>query len=208
LGGVAKDLVLPVPKRQRVGEADVITLASDSIEFELNHDQKRWVFNDFDAVFDYIVNITGTQQASYDMFGHSAGAQVLHRYALLSANNKVNRIFAANAGFYTLPTQSIPFPFGLKGLEFNEQRICQALSKKLIILVGEKDNWSGAGGTFLITPETQQQGEGRLQRGKFFVRNSKQLAASLGCTYQWQLRTVANVGHNGYWISQAAAKLL
>ena len=44
------------------------------------------------------------------MFGHSAGAQILHRMVLFAPGSRADRIVAANSGFYTLadPDQALP----------------------------------------------------------------------------------------------------
>ena len=55
---------------------------------------------------------------SYNMFGHSAGAQFVHRFIQFKPLSRVDKAVSANAGWYTLPDTTIDFPYGLKG------RIC------------------------------------------------------------------------------------
>jgi hypothetical protein len=63
----------------------------------------------------------------YYLYGHSAGAQFVHRHlAFICAGGnplRVIRAVAANAGFYTEPTFEVPFPFGFGGTEsvFSEE---------------------------------------------------------------------------------------
>ena len=76
--------------------------------------KEEWIFDDFDRVFDATVKIVGSTEKTYDIFGHSAGGQIAHRLVLFNPNTKVNRIVAANSGWYTLPNFDTEFPYGLK----------------------------------------------------------------------------------------------
>jgi hypothetical protein len=54
--------------------------------------------------------------AGYDMYGHSAGAQFVHRYLQFYDSPKVKKAVAANAGWYTFPNEAINYPYGIKSL--------------------------------------------------------------------------------------------
>ncbi|QDA36850.1 alpha/beta hydrolase (plasmid) [Paracoccus liaowanqingii] len=47
-----------------------------------------------------------------DLFGHSGGAQLAHRFAMLYPN-RIGRLHLAAAGWYCLPDASMPHPYGL-----------------------------------------------------------------------------------------------
>ena len=49
-----------------------------------------------------------------DLFGHSGGAQLAHRFAMLYPH-KVGRLNLAAAGWYCLPDASMTYPYGLGG---------------------------------------------------------------------------------------------
>ncbi len=205
LAGMVDQFTFQSPTRRKVGHSDVIQLDSNTIEYEANSDRGDWLFNDIELIFDYVVGVIGAVQSKFDLFGHSAGGQIAHRYALFGASEKVDNILAANSGFYTLPDFQLRFPFGLKGLDQSQQLDCKQFTSQLTLLLGENDNAIGTGGVFLVTSETQAQGDGRLQRGEHFYRKSKAKAGELGCTFNWNLKRVPNVGHNGYEMAQAAA---
>ena len=38
-----------------------------------------------------------------DLFGHSAGSQVAHRFLLFKPTNKTNKVILSAAGWYTVP---------------------------------------------------------------------------------------------------------
>ena len=174
--------------------------------FEIEDDPNDWIFNDFDRMVQSALDSMGLDMRSYDLFGHSAGGHILHRLALLRSSEKVDRIIAANASFYTLPDKEIPYPFGLSGLPSSDLKA--AFAKKLVILLGQEDNAEETGGTILRSASADQQGFHRLERGQYFYERSKAIADSLGFTFNWRLEIVPGVGHNHRLMGDATADLL
>lgn len=79
--------------------------------YNINTNNKEWILNDFDELFDFIKKRLHLKANTYDLFGHSAGGQILHRLALFKPDNKANRILASNAGWYTVPDKEAVFPY-------------------------------------------------------------------------------------------------
>jgi hypothetical protein len=169
---------------------------------------ETWIFKDFDRIFEQAVEATGSSQQRYDIFGHSAGGQILSRMAIFQPKSKANRIIAANAGSYTLPNLAYDFPIGLGKTEFQETSLNQAFFAKLTLLIGAKDNELETRGTLLHTPSLDKQGEGRLSRGKYFFLASKAQAKQLNTEFNWQLHIAEGIGHESAKIAEVAAKLL
>ncbi|MEO1046606.1 MAG: hypothetical protein AAFX04_14300 [Pseudomonadota bacterium] len=209
MGGVIRDLRFDNMVIERPdGGGRVIRMRDEDIRFSVNPDRASWLFGDFDRVFDHIVTATGSRQQGYDIFGHSAGGQILHRLVLFHPQARAGRIIAANAGFYTLPDLAEPLPTGLADTGLTEADLKASLGRSLVLLLGEKDDNEGAGGTFLRTPATDRQGPGRLQRGRYFHRTAQRKAAELGIPLQWQVQTVPGAGHDFAAMTRGAAKLL
>ena len=59
----------------------------------------------------------GTSVEEYSLFGHSAGAQVAHRFLYFIHPNRASRTVLANSGYYTMPIEEISYPYGLKGVK-------------------------------------------------------------------------------------------
>ena len=174
--------------------------------FTINNDPKSWIFNDFDRIFDLVKNKLQLRAKSYDLFGHSAGGQVLHRFAIFNPDNKANNIVAANSGWYTVPTDEKDFPVGLKGSKQSAKSV--NFSSKLIIFLGEKDDANETRGDLRHTPELDAQGLHRLARGKHFYSESKKNAATLQKEFNWRLEIIPDVGHDFRKMSEAAADFL
>jgi len=61
-----------------------------------------WTFSLIEPMFDYIKTKYNNTSLTYNAWGHSAGAQFLHRFAM-AVPNRLDKIVCANSGFYTQP---------------------------------------------------------------------------------------------------------
>ncbi|WP_421805234.1 hypothetical protein [Flagellimonas sp.] len=183
-------------------------LNEDEFTFETNSNQNDWLFHDFDRIFDLVAEATNSSQTQYDIFGHSAGGQILHRLALLTSDMKVNHIIASNSGFYTLPDIENKMPFGIQGLYSRDEELIQSFNNQLILLIGELDNENEKGGTLLRSKTADEQGTHRLERAKYFYEFSKGKANDLNADFNWKIEIVPNVGHNYELMGNAAGKIL
>lgn len=176
--------------------------------FKLRENPSDWIFEDLDRIFDYAVEASGSTRKKYDIFGHSAGGQIVHRQVLFAENAKIDRAIAANSGWYTAAVATELFPYGLADAKINRDQIEQAFNRKLTILVGELDNASETRGHLRRTPEADKQGDGRLSRGKYFFDTAKVQARDFGLKYAWEIEVVDGVGHSYRKMGAAASDLL
>lgn len=174
----------------------------------VNADRNAWIYSDFDRIFETARHALDLEAQTYDLFGHSAGGQILHRFVLFHPDNLANRILAANAGWYTLPEFETAFPYGLKDTGMNENEIRDALQSDLIVFLGEKDDEHETRGSLRGTPEANEQGPGRLQRGKFFFVRAQAMAEQLDTELKWKLEIVPGVGHEYRRMATAGADYL
>lgn len=205
MGGVMKNLTIENLPPETSG---VIRLNDDDIKFDINTDKKDWLFSDFDRLFTLLRTATGLTNARYDIFGHSAGAQILHRLALFHPKSRADTIVAANAGFYTLPDLTRSLPTGLDGTGITKAGLVDAFAANLTLLLGENDDSEDAGGILLRTPTIDEQGQGRLSRGRYFYKTGQEQAATLDAPFHWRLETVPDVGHDFRAMSRAAREVL
>lgn len=188
--------------------SNIARLDEERFNFEINNQSEEWLFHDFDRIFDHVVNAMGYTQENYDLFGHSAGGQILHRMALFAEETKAATLIAGNSGFYTLPDSTKEMPFGMMGMDIGENQLEKAFSRKLVLLIGEEDNAEETGGTLLRSPTADKQGYHRLERGQYFYKFSKNKAEEIGVPFEWELEIVSGVGHDHELMGNRAAEIL
>lgn len=175
---------------------------------EPNRDPDRWIFDDFDRIFRAVRQELGLETETYDLFGHSAGGQILHRLALFAPSRHHGRILAANSGWYTLPTWEEAFPYGLEGTGVADRELATAFQSRLVIFLGEEDDADETRGSLRRTPPAMRQGGHRLARGTHFFRTARTTAKSRGLELAWKRVVVPGVGHDYRRMSEAAAEYL
>ena len=161
-----------------------------------------------EPVFRAVVRGIGSCRGSFDIFGHSAGGQFVHRLVLFEPDVPIDRAVAANAGWYTLPTEDEAFPYGLRSLPGPRPRLDVAFAKDLIIMLGELDDSADAGGHLRTTEAAMRQGAGRRQRGEYFVGTAEREADSRGLDLAWRVVVATGVAHSYRDMSAAAARYL
>ncbi|RIA10220.1 hypothetical protein OE09_2075 [Flavobacteriaceae bacterium MAR_2010_72] len=174
--------------------------------FKISKNSNEWIYNDFDRIFNLAKEKLNLKTDTYDLFGHSAGGQILHRLAIFKSDTKANRILSSNSGWYTVPIDSVDFPTGLKGSYMSEKEI--DFSKNLVLFLGEKDDANETRGDLRRSPEVDKQGLHRLDRGTYFYNESKKIASELNLEFNWTIEIIPNVGHDYREMSKAAGDYL
>ncbi len=171
--------------------------------FGTKNDKEKWAFQVIENIFDHIRSANNITNLNYDIFGHSAGGQFVHRMMLFYPESRVKTAIAANAGLYTFIDKSIKYPYGIKNMELEEDKIKNAFEKQFILMTGELDN-SPKLGTFTTTDLAMKQGNNRLERGAYFFEYSKDYAIKNEFTFNWKADTVKNVGHDYKKMSESS----
>ena len=207
LGGLVKDLDLE-GNIEFIEHTNIAKLNEENMVFDFNEHSATWIFNDFDRIFELVKTALGFSTNTYDLFGHSAGGHILHRMTLFHQNSKADRIFASNSSFYTLTSFEYSFPFGLKDTSVDQNDLKTIFAKKFVVFLGELDNATETGGTFLRSKTADVQGLHRLARGTYFFETAKAKATALGVDFNWELIIVPNVGHDQEKMGKAASEFL
>ncbi|SHK49550.1 hypothetical protein [Rhodothermus profundi] len=170
--------------------------------------ERLWTFTVIDSLFQYVRRLLQLTTNRFALYGHSAGGQFVHRYALFRSSTQADLLIAANTGWYTLPRWDITYPYGLKGSPLTRvDEVARAFQRRLIVLLGEKD--TDPQDPYLNNaPEARAQGPHRLARGLYFYQNARQQADSLGLPFCWGLQTVPEVGHSNRGMAGPAAQLI
>ena len=169
--------------------------------------KSRWTFSVIEPLFDDVVARLRGSQTSYNLYGHSAGSQFVHRYLYFVPEARVKRYLAANAGWYTRADMGVAFPFGLDGTPVTEERLRVALPKDVVILLGDQDK-DEKHRLLNRSPEAMKQGRHRFARGQSFYAHARDLAREKSWEFGWTLRVVPGVAHSNSGMAQGSWDLI
>ena len=158
-------------------------------------------------IFHFFKDHSASQAKKFSIYGHSAGGQFVHRYLLFNDTPEVERAVAANAGWYTFPTDTLGYPYGIgDSAEKIGTDVAAYYAKRMTILLGDADTLRQS--SLRQTPEADAQGLNRFQRGETFFAFCRADAARRGVPFNWDIAYVAGVGHSDGKMAGGAAKCL
>jgi len=169
--------------------------------------ESDWTFTAIEDLFDVIREAAGSTRAAFRIYGHSAGSQFVHRFLMTRPDAPVERAVAANAGWYTMPTEEVRWPYGLGGSGFKLTSLADRFQQDVTILLGDQDTDPNHPG-LRRTLEALAQGPHRFARGQTFFRVAEAAAGSLGVPFAWVLETVPGAEHRNSQMTPRAAAIL
>ena len=172
---------------------------------EVWNNKEDWAFSTVERIFSELKNANVLTADSYSIFGHSAGAQFVHRMLLFLPEAHIKLAFAANAGWYTFPNHEVKFPYGLKNTSVSSESLGRSFTKRLFILLGEDDL---ANEHLRQTENANKQGRTRIERGKKFFKCCQEKAKDISTELIWTKKIIKHAGHNYILMSKEAQKLL
>jgi poly(3-hydroxybutyrate) depolymerase len=162
-----------------------------------------WSFSAIEPIFDEVRRRFGMTARAYAIYGHSVGAQFVHRFLFHVPNARVTRAVAANAGWYTMPVFNIDFPYGLRNSVVSSNDLALALQLPVTILLAERDI-DPLHRSLNREPGALAQGPHRFARGQAFFSSASDAAAALEVPFGWQLMTVPGADHDNRLMAPAA----
>ncbi|XOV88196.1 MAG: hypothetical protein ACFHX7_25100 [Pseudomonadota bacterium] len=169
--------------------------------------REQWSFNAIPLLFDAFRRDLGIRTTEYSIYGHSAGAQFVHRFLYHVPGARVRTYISANAGWYTLPSFSESWPYGLKQSALRPASLKLVLTRPMIVMLGDQDT-DANDASLRQTSEAKRQGPHRFARGQFFMRRAERAARQVGVELAWRKVEVAGVAHSNRGMAVAAARLL
>ena len=174
-------------------------------------DAGAWTIGAVDDLVAWVREREGAATPVY-LFGHSAGAQFLSRYAAYGRPEGVTRIVLANPATHVMPSADWPVPYGFGGAP--DEVLAGAengalagalehyLAAPVTIYLGQEDT-----GAENLTRNrwADAQGATRLERGRAVFRAARAAAAERGVPFGWRLVEVPGVGHSSRDMLSAAA---
>ncbi len=169
--------------------------------------ESQWTYTAVEHLFAYIKQVTGSARPGFRIYGHSAGGQFVHRFLMFRPDAPVERAVAANAGWYTMPVDTIDFPYGLRNSGITEQDVRAAFAKPTVILLGDQDVDSTQA-DLRRTSEANAQGPHRFARGHAFWATVNEVAARIEAPLAWGIDTVPGANHSDALMAPKAASFL
>ena len=129
--------------------------------------KSQWAFSTLEDLFDAVRQAAGLTSPTYDIVGHSAGGQFVHRLVLFVPNARFRRAVASSPGRYALPSLTAAFPYGLRGTTIDSAALIRALSRELVLILGDRDTEDRP-----REPEAMSQGAESLRARTAVLRGS------------------------------------
>ncbi|MDA9341000.1 hypothetical protein N9R25_03220 [Gammaproteobacteria bacterium] len=158
-------------------------------------------------LYDFFSTKFNLKTTNFRLYGHSGGAQFVHRYLLLSDETRIDKVAIANAGFYTFADSSIRFPFGIKDMNVSENRLQWLLSLKGGMFLGDLDN-DPKHKSLPSMRKARQQGRHRFERGTNFFNHLVELGVKSNQPFRWRYQVVPDVAHDNAGMSLAVSEFL
>lgn len=165
----------------------------------------RSAYTIVDRLFDTVRAKTGSTRQRYFLYGHSAGAQFVHRMVYFMPEARIEAAIAANAGWYTMPDAAAAWPYGLGGTGIAGDSLSRALAAPLVVLLGSSDRDPNHE-SLRRTKEAMAQGRHRLERGLTFFDTG--FHAGEPARFGWKVQIVPGAAHNNAQMAPVAVALI
>jgi poly(3-hydroxybutyrate) depolymerase len=165
--------------------------------------ESRWGLSAIEHLFDAVRQAAGLTTSSYDIVGHSAGGQFVHRLVLFVPGARFRRAVATSPGRYAFPSLTVAFPYGLHGTAIDSAALVHALSRDFVLLLGDRDTEDRS-----REPEAMSQGRNRLARGLRFFAAATDAANQLNAPLAWRLVILHDANHSPRPMVQAGLQEL
>lgn len=173
----------------------------------LRRAEKLWTFSVIEPLFDHVVALLRGSQKQYTLYGHSAGAQFVHRFLYYKPYARVKRALAANAGWYTLPDYGVEYPYGLDKSGVREEVLARVFARDVVLLLGDADI-DPRDDNLRQTEAARRQGSNRYTRGNNMYRVAKAISEKLAFEFNWTLLTVRGAEHSNAQMTPVAAEMV
>ena len=170
-------------------------------------DASETAFAALEQVFDALREGFGLATGRYVMFGHSAGAQFVHRMVLFWTGGRYRLAVAANAGTYTALDPTVALRYGIADAGLSRDDLARALAAPLVVMAGSRDT-DTRHPALNRSPAALAQGRHRLARAAYFMGRARAMARDLDLPVAWRYQEVPEAGHEPAAMAQAAARLL
>ncbi|WP_089215000.1 alpha/beta fold hydrolase [Sphingopyxis indica] len=168
---------------------------------------EKWSFAVVEPIFAEVRAREALNAQRYSLYGHSGGAQFVHRFILAGGGPHMARAVSANAGSYAMTDPAVKWPFGLAGLPEGLWHPKSVFALPVTVLLGTEDI-DPHHHSLPRQPEAMAQGPYRLARGQTFYARARAVAKSEGVPFAWTCGLVRGVGHDNGGMAPVAVRVL
>lgn len=157
----------------------------------------RWSsYNAILPIFAEVSRHYGVKRTGFRIYGHSAGAQFLHRFLYFHPEAPVERAVISMAGWYTLPDEDVRWPYGLGGTAIDQNTLNILTQHEIVIQVGALDVVRDE--QLRRTPQAELQGRTRYSRGQNYFETMGAVARRADLKLNWRLEALGDAGHDSH----------
>lgn len=170
---------------------------------------EQWVFTLIERVFaDFRSDRSTSNRETYYLYGHGAGAQVAHRFAMFMPESHAEEIIIGAAGWYTMPDESIAWPYGTGGVPMLDASATKAfLAQPMLLLAGGADT-ATLHTVMRQTPEANAQGATRVERTRYYYEFAERQARIQKAAFNWRHWVLPGVTHSPGQMTPFAARYI
>jgi len=201
-----KNVILVAPRFDKRNFRYFFLLGSANSSGVINIDSNDFINTSISSFFNFFKSKFSLNTNKYMMFGHSAGAQFVHRYMLFSNDQRISNTVIANAGWYTF-LNGANFPYGINNspIDISEKNIRWFMSNRSSLLIGSNDtsleNVNSSKGAL-------NQGRTRVDRANNYFNVLIDIAEKENIPLRWTYKVIDGVGHDYKEMTAEAANIL
>lgn len=151
-------------------------------------------FNAIGPIFAEVRQRYHLQRDGFRLFGHSAGAQFVHRFLYFNPQAPVERAVISMGGWYTLPDPGEDWPYGLNGTAVSRSDLERIMALRVVLQVGSLDRKRDE--NLRETREADAQGRNRVTRGFNYFEAMQDRAEGFRTPFNWRFIVVPQAGHD------------
>ena len=201
-----RNVILVAPEFTRENYINFNTLMMSKSNGDLLKDETLYLNNSIEYFFNFFKSKYKLHTNTYKIYGHSAGAQFVHRYLLITKDPAIDQAVIANAGWYTVISDN-NYPYGIRNIpvEFKGNQLKNFLDYRISLLIGSAD----LGNTSLNTSDgAMLQGANRYQRAENFFDYLLIYGEQKNLPVRWKYQVVEGGIHSNEKMAPSAFNIL
>jgi len=203
-----KNIILVAPEFKRADYEDYEYLNISDDYGVLNKNLNEHLHNSLSIFFSFFKSKYNLEIDTYKLYGHSGGAQFVHRLLLFSDYDNVSSAVIAGARSYTFLNNE-NYPYGLKeSNHLSDKKIKRYLSQRVTFLIGNQDIKKFESSKKNNIQGKAMQGNNRFEVGINYFNNLITVSERQKIPLRWKFQIAKGVAHDNEKMSLLASKIL